>query len=291
MVGKSVEMISNSIKEMRTYGEGFVIIDQSPMAVDTSAIENTATKIIMNTPARDACEELGGALSLDEAQTAELARLNVGVAAVFQKGWLSPVLMKVDRWDDRYATDVVTTDMADLRALRGELAVEIVTQRNAGKFSPMSLRRIIRSSHVPADKQRELTDVVSSHTQSITGSQGARRGEIGSLLIDLMGCEQIFDVLPTDGVMTYREYGRVMRDERASQKATKEIRAGAQRWFERAFEAFELYANIPDPRTREAVILDILLAAGNNGDFRSAPQSRVAMLCWMVHRSKKIEMR
>lgn len=55
MVGKSVEMISNSIKEMRTYGEGFVIIDQSPMAVDVAAIENTATKIIMNTPARDAC--------------------------------------------------------------------------------------------------------------------------------------------------------------------------------------------------------------------------------------------
>ena len=41
-------MISNSIKEMRTYGEGFIIIDQSPMAVDTAAIENTSTKIIMN---------------------------------------------------------------------------------------------------------------------------------------------------------------------------------------------------------------------------------------------------
>ena len=64
MIGKSVEMISNSIKEMRTYGEGFIIIDQSPMAVDASAIENTSTKIIMNTPAKDACEELGSALSL-----------------------------------------------------------------------------------------------------------------------------------------------------------------------------------------------------------------------------------
>lgn len=51
IVGKSVEMISNYIKEMRTYGEGFIIVDQSPMAVDVSAIENTSTKIIMNTPA------------------------------------------------------------------------------------------------------------------------------------------------------------------------------------------------------------------------------------------------
>lgn len=71
-----IEMISNSIKEMRTYGEGFVIIDQSPMAVDVAAIENTATKIIMNTPARDACEELGSALSLSEIQTRERKKVH-----------------------------------------------------------------------------------------------------------------------------------------------------------------------------------------------------------------------
>lgn len=291
MVGKSVEMISNSIKEMRTYGEGFVIIDQSPMAVDTSAIENTATKIIMNTPAKDACEELGSALSLDEDQTAELARLNVGVAAVFQKGWLSPVLMKVDMWDNRYATEVVMTDPADLRMLRGRLAEEIVAQRDCGKFSPMALRPIIRSSSVPSDKQRELTDIVSSHTQSLSGPSGASRRAIGSLLVDLLGFEHLFDVLPMDGVMTYREYGKVIHNERASQKATKEIRAGAQRWFASAMDALELYANIPDKGVREKVLLDALLSVGNNGDFRGAPQSRVAMLCWMVHRSKKIEMR
>ena len=31
---KSVEMISSAIAEMRTYGEGFIIVDQSPTAVD-----------------------------------------------------------------------------------------------------------------------------------------------------------------------------------------------------------------------------------------------------------------
>ena len=43
-------MISNAIAEMRTYGEGFVIVDQSPNAVDISAIRNTNTKIIMRLP-------------------------------------------------------------------------------------------------------------------------------------------------------------------------------------------------------------------------------------------------
>ena len=51
MAGKSVEMISNAIAEMRTYGEGFIIVDQSPSAVDISAIRNTNTKIIMRLPA------------------------------------------------------------------------------------------------------------------------------------------------------------------------------------------------------------------------------------------------
>lgn len=31
VVGKSVEMLTNAIAEMRTYGEGFIIADQSPM--------------------------------------------------------------------------------------------------------------------------------------------------------------------------------------------------------------------------------------------------------------------
>ena len=30
VMGKSVEMITNAIAEMRTYGEGFIIVDQSP---------------------------------------------------------------------------------------------------------------------------------------------------------------------------------------------------------------------------------------------------------------------
>ena len=40
VVKKSVEMICNSIAEMRTYGEGFVIVDQSPTAVDIAAIKD-----------------------------------------------------------------------------------------------------------------------------------------------------------------------------------------------------------------------------------------------------------
>lgn len=48
LIGKSVEMLANSIAEMRTYGEGFIIADQAPGLMDKSVIRNTNTKIILD---------------------------------------------------------------------------------------------------------------------------------------------------------------------------------------------------------------------------------------------------
>lgn len=129
------------------------------------AIENTATKIIMNTPAKDACEELGSALALSEEQTGELSRLNVGVAAVFQKGWLSPVLMKVDKWDDRYNADVEYTDQSLLRVFRGDIVLLLLEQYKVSRFSPMKLRSVIKNSGLTGDKNvrwmRSCPDITS----------------------------------------------------------------------------------------------------------------------------------
>ena len=106
LVKKSVEMISNSIAEMRTYGEGFIIVDQSPYAIDDTAIRNTNTKIIMRLPDMEDCERAGHSIALNEAQMAELSRLPRGVAAVMQSGWLESVLVQMppaqmaDEWND-----------------------------------------------------------------------------------------------------------------------------------------------------------------------------------------------
>lgn len=97
LVGKSVEMLSNAIAEMRTYGEGFVIVDQAPGLMDMSAIRNTNTKIIMRLPDQGDRELVGKAANLDEEQIKELAKLPCGVAAVYQNEWLQSILCKVDR--------------------------------------------------------------------------------------------------------------------------------------------------------------------------------------------------
>lgn len=98
LLGKSVEMISNSIAEMRTYGEGFIIADQSPGLLDLSVIRNTNTKIIMRLPDLSDRELVGKAAGLNDDQIAELSRLEQGVATIVQSGWIEPVLCKVDKF-------------------------------------------------------------------------------------------------------------------------------------------------------------------------------------------------
>lgn len=100
LLGKSVEMLSNSIAEMRTYGEGFIIADQAPGLLDMAAIRNTNTKIIHRLPDLSDRELVGRAANLNDQQIVELARLPKGVAAVYQNDWVEPVLCKVSKADD-----------------------------------------------------------------------------------------------------------------------------------------------------------------------------------------------
>lgn len=99
LLGKSVEMLANSIAEMRTYGEGFVISDQSPGLLDMSVIRNTNTKIIMRLPDYSDRLLVGKSAGLTENQIDELSRVKRGVAAITQSDWLEPVLCMIDKYE------------------------------------------------------------------------------------------------------------------------------------------------------------------------------------------------
>ena len=92
-------MLSNAIAEMRTYGEGFIIADQSPSAVDISAIRNTNTKIIMRLPDESDRCLAGKASGVTDEQLEEITKLPKGVAVVYQNDWLEPVLCKIHHFD------------------------------------------------------------------------------------------------------------------------------------------------------------------------------------------------
>lgn len=97
--GKSVEMISNAIAEMRTYGEGFIIADQAPGLLDESVIRNTNTKIIFRLPDEQDRILVGRSEALNDNQISELAKLPRGVAAVYQNNWVQAVLCKFEKFE------------------------------------------------------------------------------------------------------------------------------------------------------------------------------------------------
>ena len=133
---KSVEMLSNAIAEMRTYGEGFIIADQSPSAVHITAIRNTNTKILMRLP--DEADRLlaGKSAALTEEQIDEMARLPRGVAVVYQNEWLEAVLCKVSRFsgqESHYQYQSVPTNAMSEMSLRFNLVTHLLSGYNQMK--------------------------------------------------------------------------------------------------------------------------------------------------------------
>ena len=92
-------MLTNAIAEMRTYGEGFLIVDQSPNAVDLAAIRNTNTKIIMRLPDEIDRRLIGKSAAMRDEQLDEIARLPQGVCIVYQNDWMEPVLCQVRKFN------------------------------------------------------------------------------------------------------------------------------------------------------------------------------------------------
>lgn len=266
MVGKSVEMISNSIKEMRTYGEGFLIIDQSPLAVDNSVIENTATKIIMNTPSKAACEELGSALSLTNEQTKELSRLNVGVAAVIQKGWMMPVLMKVGIWDSKkYEASLQYENISAEKFIRSRLTIELCNQIELHQYRIIPFNNIIREADIEYYRKLELSEITEFYKKLIEKNKEPSNKMLGRLFLLITGADSLFDIVPTEGVYSDTELYEILEqiNEEEKENLRKNILVNAQRWINIMEKSLDQYINVDNKNKRKALVYML----GVKGDF------------------------
>lgn len=175
LLGKSVEMISNAIAEMRTYGEGFIIVDQAPGLLDLSVIRNTNTKIIMKLPDFSDRELVGKSAGLNDNQIIELAKIPTGVAAVYQNKWIEPVLCSIDEYkvkpqeykkksDIKYPTEqdvkyeVIQYLLSDINEEHVDIDVEKLKSNLVGTPISASLRLEILKV-LEKDKPQELQEV------------------------------------------------------------------------------------------------------------------------------------
>ena len=193
LLGKSVEMISNSIAEMRTYGEGFIIVDQSPTAVDISAIKNTNTKVIMRLPEKADCEATGNAMALNEEQIKELSKLPRGVAAVFQNNWLETALVKIHRAPDTYQQTVSPVEHPVLAQIRGAAASCVMRQYfDEGRLDADAIRKAIQGANGPEHKKQEVLESAMALVDALGGQRNIQL--LVQKLMELSCCQGLFAI-------------------------------------------------------------------------------------------------
>ena len=246
--GKSVEMISNSIAEMRTYGEGFIIVDQSPTAVDISAIKNTNTKIVMRLPEYNDCESVGHSIGLNEEQILELSKLDKGVAAVYQNNWLEAVLTKIDKCSDRYEIkSVQLNNRTDDTHLIGDILAELIAQKESDDFNMSWFNTILNSSRSRnALRERCRNLLIEYQTTRKTAKNNEKYNE---LVFDLINCNDVFRIFENKMPPLVRKKSEI----------NKTYKRKCNEWVDCVYYALDNYADFPDQKTKDSVFMSILL--------------------------------
>ena len=206
LAGKSVEMLSNSIAEMRTWGEGFIIADQSPNALDVSAIRNTNTKIIMRLPDEFDRKTVGKSASLNDKQIDELAKLPGGVATIYQNDWLAPVLCKVKKFETenkKYEYTPKAKEQFNERLLKNELVKLLLKKRTLNETEPdiEIIERDLKKLPAKASMKLTIARCIQEYKNSgnISLWEDERFPELAKIVTDLLcGRERLERMISPD---------------------------------------------------------------------------------------------
>ena len=273
---KAVEVLSKCIAELRFTGEGFVIADQSPGELDASAMKNTSTKIVMRLQEAADQNAVGAALGLTESQTAELYRLDKGVAIVHQEGWNEPVLTKIKNYQSPYSTKGIETLEADvsyndIRLVRTFLLREVLRQHDSRIYSLSGLDQAIRSiggfsKWKLADYSelfRQYDDAFSNIKKEFHRNR-IRYPFFGKLIMELLDCEDLFNILPVP--LPHKG----MHVPYSSDPGFLDL---CQKWEKSVIAAMEHYCDGLTTTEKKLVIKLLLLASGESDTARVRVQA------------------
>ena len=266
--GKSVEMIANSIAEMRTYGEGFVIVDQSPAAVDISAIKNTNTKIVMRLPEALDCESIGRSIGLNDEQIMELSKLDKGVAAIFQNDWLEAVLTKIDRCSNRYEIDTpCQNDFSAEKEMLYFLMEELIKESQERKYNQGWLMDVIK------DNSKGVNKTVRQRAEKLIAAfcdewkRGSRKNIRSELIMRLLNCDDLMKMYEPELPPGIKK----------SSMLTDEIKKTALNWVDKVYKGLDRYMTFLDPFVKDQVFLNIILYQIKEN--RKSAQYKVVLYC------------
>jgi Helicase HerA, central domain len=109
----SAKLMAQLLAEIRAYGEGLLIIDQSPAAVAREVLRNTNVKLVHRIVDRDDQRALGGALGLDEEASSMLGSLQVGRLLVSTRHLVQPQAAQVSEDLEEFVHDAAPSQTPD----------------------------------------------------------------------------------------------------------------------------------------------------------------------------------
>jgi hypothetical protein len=265
VAGKAVELLSASIAEMRTYGEGFIIADQSPGAVDASAIRNTNTKIIMRLPDKDDCNVVGKAASMRDDQIQELSRLPVGSAVVYQSNWLEPVMAQVHKSSGQYACEDAVTGFDRLRSIRGSFLKELYRQHDAGQYDIKGFSAICGDADLNPFKRTELLGMISPLLKQLASS-GKKTAVLENATARICACLDMFDMIP------------VTIDKTALDRPVPDaMQKKLETWFDKLCSQLSAYVDLDGDIKIAARAINFLLHYMGNAGLPDSPKYRIIL--------------
>ncbi|MCY0965177.1 hypothetical protein [Parathalassolituus penaei] len=206
---QGVEAFANLLAEVRKYGEGLIIADQSPTKLIPDVIKNTHTKIVHRLSAADDRRAVGDAIGLDDEQRDFLPKLQTGETIVYCGGWNAPVWAKVtqgQRTDDEDIADEQLQELGQALQWRNrhrltpklaesDLVSDAATYARLIRSAPRALNALlnwVRAREQSGADQRRLKrklalyqKEVASWQQQLTLDEEQLHSLVYTLLLDL----------------------------------------------------------------------------------------------------------
>lgn len=237
--GKSVEMITDAIAEMRTYGEGFIIVDQTPSAVSKAAISNTSTKIILRMADFEDCQAIGKSIGLTDEQITELPKLNNGVAIVRQGNWVESVAVQIHKSSGIYSLKHNTINsMEERKYFKGQLIEKILSNYKRS----INVDSIIKEANIPKEDKYFFKQLVN---RFINLSISKRKDYLPTLVVKILECENIFNIIKPKDSPCYNFIGSLdfmlCEDKEKIDKYEHEAMILAEEWSNRLANSIKNY--------------------------------------------------
>lgn len=182
---------------------------------------------------------------------------------------MTPVLMKVGLWDpSKYEADLQYENIGGVKYVRSCLVNELVRQIHEDRFAVKPFGDIIRRCSLDADRKIELSEITESYRKYKNQSLKLNHEMIGKLFMEIIGCENLFDVIPTKGLYSIQALsneldGIVEPDEKRA--LCRKITDRAQTWLMQMENALEEYVSV-EPENRRCALKYMLGVKGEEGE-------------------------